>query len=233
MRYFLVLLFVCSLPFIGSAQINVKGKSPYNLKTMVFPGHNYRVKIDGKLQPAVNLFTVPKGKHYIEIWAPNYERFDTALYFSSKLIVLPIILKKSRALLEYEEAMEKSKKSMRISAACFGGVIIASGIAYYNYGRIGTLNADRIKATNGADHGLAKYSEGEKTLAKRKHTNAQILQGALYIGAGALAYNAIRHLIKAKRIKVPMIKEDKSFLVDGGFFITPEGNWQTGLVLKF
>lgn len=233
MRIIFLLLFICTISFQGMAQINVKGKSPYNLKTMVFPGHNYRIKIDGELQPAVNLFTVPPGKHYIEIWAPHYKRFDTALYFSSKLTVLPVILDKSDELVAYEEAYEKSKKHLRATASSVGGFLLATGIAYYNYNRIGDLNVDKIKAENGFDHGLTQYTEGEKNSSRRKLTNARIMQGFIYAGIGALGYNAVRHYLKAQKIVVPKLEEDKSFIVDAGFMYLPDGSWQTGLVIKF
>ena len=230
---FILLLVLFSFPNLGFSQISVKGKQPFNLKTMVFPGHNYRIKIDGELQPAVNLFTVSKGKHYIEIWAPHYKQFDTALYFSSKLTVLPVILKKSNELEQLEDALKKSKYHLRSTAASIGGVVLLASTAIYNYGRISDLNVDKIKAENGYTHGVTQYTAGDKNSAEKSLRNARILQGAIYAGIGALTYNAIRHITKSRQITIPVLKEDKSFLIDGGISYTPDGVVQTGLVINF
>lgn len=49
------------------------------LRFLVMPGHNFRVKIDGEVQRATNRFDLEAGKHLVSVWAPDYRAKDTTI----------------------------------------------------------------------------------------------------------------------------------------------------------
>lgn len=205
----------------------------YNLKFSVFPGHNYRIKIDGELKPATNLFEVANGEHHIQIWAPNYQVFDTTINVVSGRYLVQKVLEEAPALVQYQEKKAEHKKKKRVQLASSLG-IVASGIgAYVSHQNVGDKNLEQLKAEHGVKFGIGNYSASDLSSADDKLSAAKATRMVFYAGMGLCTANLIRQLIKYKNLKKPVEPEDKSFIVEGTAWVSPSGNVYPGLTIKF
>ena len=113
-KILLALTLLClSVGAFAQSDSLVKVKPNYNLKFSVFPGHNYRIKIDGVLMPSSNRYEVGKGTHYVQIWAPNYKTFDTTIVVEDEKVLIHKELGETQRLIDYKENMAISKKHFR------------------------------------------------------------------------------------------------------------------------
>lgn len=225
----LVLLFIG----VTKAQLTIKEEIPFNLKTVVYPGDQYRVKIDGELQEVSNVFKLSRGKHHIEIWAPHFERFDTTMWFSSKMQVLTVVLEKTQQLKNFEISTEQSSFYRRnMGVATVAGIGLA-GVMIYNSTRISKFTNEVRRAKFGKENGILKYDNNVLQKAKNKNTKAWILQGVAIGGFAYATYTYVKNYLLYKKLDYKKLKEDKSFLVDA--FVLPAGDQGVygGIILKF
>lgn len=230
----LAILFIgLSLTLLSQDKKTPTKKHNYNLWFLVFPGHNYRVKIDGVLMPTNNKYKVAKGEHQISIWSPHYNSFDTTIVIDEKKV---IIRKKLTPSLYFEEYTRNqrllSQKSTVMSASALG--ITASGIATYIFHtRVGKFNLERIKAQSSVDNKSREYNRDSLNEAKNNLAIAKKGRTFFLIASGILTANLIRQILKYRKIKPSTLPDDKSFILDTSVNITPEGNLYPCLTLKF
>lgn len=231
----LAILFLgVSFSLLAQKQDTTKKKIPnYNLRFSVFPGHNYRIKIDGVLMPPHNQYEVTKGAHKVSIWSPNYTQCDTTIVVGEEKVIVRKRLKPTQALLEYKAGMEVIKRRSRVMVASSIGIGFFGTMTYLTNNRLGKDNLERIKAQNSVDYKTLDYNRDDLSELNDKHQTSRNFRNFYAIGLGLCTANLVRQIIKYRKVRRPKLKKDKSFVLDGSVMLYPKGNIQSTITLKF
>ncbi len=194
------------------------------IRTFVDPGKNYRVKINGNLQPEGNSFKVKHGRYNVEIWAPGYYPADTTFVVTNSYARVVKALKPTPELLAFreKERVYDGYKKRLIMSSIFTGFVGA--VAIYNYNRIGDLNLEQVTYDNGVKYGITGYTQSGLDDADKSLRNARVLQMGIYTGLAAGVGYAVFNYVKMRKYGKPKFESDQSFLVDDiGVSLIPGG----------
>lgn len=180
------------------------------------PSEYYRIKIDGVLKPVGSKFSITPGSHLVNIWAPNYQVFDSTITVSKEKTVLRIQLSETPELIKYQNYLEKKSELNARATASGVGIILLSGAAGLNYNRIGRYNLELTKAYYRSNFTTATgtVTGNEYPAAEGRHNRSIITQGVLYTGMGISTLLFVKYFVLKKKLIKPQLIKDTSFEVE-------------------
>lgn len=207
----------------------------HNVRLYVQPGDQFRVKINGDLQPEANKFYLEPGKKYkFQVWAPHYHIFDTSIVASNEVIIIPKILIPKDEYIAFQKKQEQyglHKKQMVLGAVSTFGIATMS---FFNYGEVGRRKLDVIIAEDAERFNIGRQTPYDLKQSRTRYAVAQTFQIFSYFATAGLGYYTYTRIKKMKETKPQKLEEDKRFIVESvGLGYTQQSGYQFSTLIKF
>jgi len=227
--------YVSLLVLIFSFMVLNAQTEKHNVRLYIQPGDQFRVKINGDLQPEANKFYLEPGKKFkLEVWAPHHHIFDTNIVASGQIIVIPKILSPTEEYLSYYKKQEQYgayKKQMILGVLGTFGIATMSS---FNYSEVGRRKLDVIIAEDAERFNIGRQSPYDLRRSKTRYAAAQTFQIFSYFATAGLGYYTYTRIKKMKETKPQKLEEDKRFIVESvGLGYTRQSGYQFSTLIKF